>query len=126
MCGHTFCGVCLKNCFLDIYKTQITAYPKFAEVEGLTEDLKKKIGHPDSNREAYNSFTEEVEKLKARCLRGPHYTCPDCKACILYKPYEVYALKTIVGAVAKAHDELVEDKGNSINDFLATFFKDED
>jgi hypothetical protein len=38
------------------------------------------------------------------------YTCPKCRETILNKPVEVYALKTLVQAIAKAQGETTPKK----------------
>ncbi|KAJ6558510.1 hypothetical protein DFH09DRAFT_922415, partial [Mycena vulgaris] len=94
-CGHTFCLKCLVEWFNTTLAQHMGAHPAWDA----------------TNQPPYHLLSARIRThpLIAAMITAqgpqPEYTCPTCRAAVLTKPVEDYALKAIVQAVATSVGE---------------------
>lgn len=109
-CGHVFCGLCLGNWFSTIFDQYLATNPTFDpnpmipnHLTALCARVRQNPGHPYFHLQLkaeliYFCVTQDLPP-------PPVYTCPLCRKTVENKPVEDFALKRIVGIIARSMGE---------------------
>jgi hypothetical protein len=113
-CGHIFCASCLKNWFSTILVQHTKEYPTFALNPPFPAQLRNLATQVRNEPSLRTQLELQVAEYRAtQDTPQPTYTCPACREVVKNKPAEVFALKSVVGAVSKAMGETGPSKGNA-------------